>query len=553
MISVYDSTEKSFATNGNKILHPRKALIRKEDNGDYYLDLKDKIDYLEYYQAGLIIRVPTPWGYQAFRLTNPNIENDSITVRAYHVYFDSKNYIIKDSYVVDKNCNDALDHLNMVCDTISPFTTISDVNSVNSYRCVRKSLEEAISEVVDRWGGHLVRDNFNIAIRSKIGQDRGVTLSYAKNISKITQKEVWDDVVTKILPVGKDGLLLPETYLELEEELYDIPYTKVVSFDQSEITEENYTIDGVLDNDAYNTALINDLRYKANLYLDENKLPKVNYSVSAYINKVSDIGDTIYVKHPKCKIDLTTNVIAIEYDCIQEKYTKIEFGNFKNKLKNLIQDISSNITSEVEKSNAETVAKLQTELQDATNTIKNSLSNSYCIYDGDKIMVVDKLPKEEAKYVLLISNGGIGFSQTGINGTFNSAWSIDGTLNMQQINVINLVADLIKGGTLKLGTNLDEAGKMELYDEANKLICKLDKTGLTFFNEDNSYILMNPDVGFAGYDVNGNKNYWVDGDEFHQKKSVVEEEITIANKLRMIDIETDTNSGIGLVSVANGG
>lgn len=553
MISVYDSTEKSFATNGNKILHPRKALIRKEDNGDYYLDLKDKIDYLEYYQAGLIIRVPTPWGYQAFRLTNPNIENDSITVRAYHVYFDSKNYIIKDSYVVDKNCNDALDHLNMACDTISPFTTISDVNSVNSYRCVRKSLEEAISKVVDRWGGHLVRDNFNIAIRSKIGQDRGVTLSYAKNISKITQKEVWDDVVTKILPVGKDGLLLPETYLELEEELYDIPYTKVVSFDQSEITEENYTIDGVLDNDAYNTALINDLRYKANLYLDENKLPKVNYSVSAYINKVSDIGDTIYVKHPKCKIDLTTNVIAIEYDCIQEKYTKIEFGNFKNKLKNLIQDISTNITSEVEKSNAETVAKLQTELQDATNTIKNSLSNSYCIYDGDKIMVVDKLPKEEAKYVLLISNGGIGFSQTGINGTFNSAWSIDGTLNMQQINVINLVADLIKGGTLKLGTNLDEAGKMELYDEANKLICKLDKTGLTFFNEDNSYILMNPDVGFAGYDVNGNKNYWVDGDEFHQKKSVVEEEITIANKLRMIDIETDTNSGIGLVSVVNGG
>lgn len=553
MISVYDSTEKSFATNGNKILHPRKALIRKEDNGDYYLDLKDKIDYLEYYQAGLIIRVPTPWGYQAFRLTNPNIENDNITVRAYHVYFDSKNYIIKDSYVVDKNCNDALDHLNMACDITSPFTTISDVNSINSYRCVRKSLEEAISEIVERWGGHLVRNNFNIEIRSKIGQDRGITLSYAKNISKITQKEVWDDVVTKILPVGKDGLLLPETYLELEEELYDIPYTKVVSFDQSEITEENNTIDGVLDNDAYNTALINDLRYKANLYLDENKLPKVNYSVSAYINKVSDIGDTIYVKHPKCKIDLTTNVIAIEYDCIQEKYTKIEFGNFKNKLKNLIQDISTNITSEVEKSNAETVAKLQTELQDATNTIKNSLSNSYCIYDGDKIMVVDKLPKEEAKYVLLISNGGIGFSQTGINGTFNSAWSIDGTLNMQQINVINLVADLIKGGTLKLGTNLDEAGKMELYDEANKLICKLDKTGLTFFNEDNSYILMNPDVGFAGYDVNGNKNYWVDGDEFHQKKSVVEEEITIANKLRMIDIETDTNSGIGLVSVVNGG
>ena len=549
MISVYDSTEKNFATNGIKILKPLKATIRKEDNGDYYLDLKDKIDFIDYYQVGLIIRVPTPWGYQAFRLTNPSIENNKVTTRAYHVYFDSKNYIIKDSYVVDKNCNDALDHLNIACDVTSPFTTISDIATINSYRCVRKSLEEAISDVIDRWGGHLVRDNYNIGIRAQIGQDRGITLAYAKNISKITQKENWDNVVTKILPVGKDGLLLPETYLELEEDLYDIPYTKVVSFDQNDITEENYTIDGVLDIDAYNSALEEDLRHQATAYLEENKVPQVNYSVSAYLKDVSDVGDTIYVKHPKCKIDITTNVIAIEYDCIQEKYTKIEFGNFKSKLKNLIQDITSNITEEVDKSNAETVVKLQTELQDATNQIKNSLSDSYCIYDGDKILVVDKLPKEEAVNCLLISNGGIGFSNTGINGTFSSAWSIDGTLNMQRINVINLVADLIKGGTLKLGSNLDEAGKIELYDEANKLICKIDKTGLTFYNEDSSYILINPDVGFAGYDATGNKTYWVDGDEFHQKKSVVEEEITIAQKLRFVDIETDTNSGIGLVAM----
>ncbi len=549
MISVYDSTEKSFATNGIKILKPLKALIRKEDNGDYYIDLKDKIDFIDYYQAGLIIRVPTPWGYQAFRLTNPNIENNKITARAYHVYFDSQNYIIKDSYVVDKNCNDALDHLNMACDIMSPFTTISDITTVNSYRCVRKSLEEAISDVIDRWGGHLVRDNYNIAIRENIGQDRGVTIAYAKNISKITQKENWDNVVTKILPVGKDGLLLPETYLELEEDLYDIPYTRVVSFDQNDITEENYTVDGVLDTEAYNDALEEDLRHQATTYLEENKIPQVNYSVSAYLKDVSDVGDTIYVKHPKCKIDITTNVIAIEYDCIQEKYTKIEFGNFKSKLKNLIQNITSNITEEVDKSNTETVAKLQTELQDATNQIKNSLSDSYCIYDGDKILVVDKLPKEEAVNCLLISNGGIGFSNTGINGTFSSAWSIDGTLNMQQINVINLVADLIKGGTLKLGSNLDESGKMELYDEANKLICKIDKTGLTFYNEDGSYILINPDVGFAGYDSTNNKTYWVDGDEFHQKKSVVEEEITFAQKLRFVDIETDTNSGVGLVAM----
>ena len=46
---------------------------------------------------------------------------------------------------------------------------------------------------------------------------------------------------------------------------------------------------------------------------------------------------------------------------------------------------------------------------------------------------------------------------------------------------------MIKGGTLKLGSNLNESGTMELYDETNRLICLLDKTGLTFFNNDNSY------------------------------------------------------------------
>ena len=549
MISIYPSTEKTFSNNGIKILKPLKALIRKEDNGDFYIDLKDTIDNIDYYQSGMIIRTDTPWGYQAFRLSNPKIENNKISIKAKHVYFDSKQYVIKDSYVVDKNCNDALDHLNNACDEVTPFTFISDISIISSYRCVRKTLEEAISEVINRWGGHLDRNNFNVAIRAKIGQDRGITISYMKNIKKMKTDEVWDKVVTKIMPVGKDGLLLPEVYLSIKEDLYDIPYKAIVQIDQNEITEDSYKVNDVLDVEAYQEALINDLRQKGTAYLEENKYPKVNYSVDAYIKDVADIGDTIYVKHPKCKVDLTTNVIAIEYDCILKRYTKIEFGNFKSKLKNLISNISSTVEQTVKKTNEETVAKLETELVDATNQIKNAMGNSYCIYDGDKILVLDKLPKEEAKYVLMINNRGIGFSSTGINGTFNSAWTIDGTLNMQKINVINLVADMIKGGTLKLGSNLNEAGKIELYDETNKLICLMDKTGATYYNRDNSYIKINAEVGFAGYNANNVKIFWADKDEFHQKKSVVEEEITIASKLRMIPITTDTNDGIGLVSV----
>ncbi|GHV24586.1 hypothetical protein FACS189465_1940 [Clostridia bacterium] len=169
MINIYLSNETAFADNGLKILKPLKALVRKEDNGDYYVDLKDTIENLEYYQSGMIIRVPTPWGKQCFRLKNPSIENKKIIVRGYHIYFDSANYIIQDSYVVNKNCNDALDHLNTATDVTSPFTTLSDINSVNSFRCVRKSLEEAVSEVINRWSGHLIRNNWAIEVRQNIG------------------------------------------------------------------------------------------------------------------------------------------------------------------------------------------------------------------------------------------------------------------------------------------------------------------------------------------------------------------------------------------------
>ncbi len=553
MISIYPSDEKEFANNGVKILHPLKANIRKEDNGDYYIELKDTINNLEYYQAGLIIRVPTPWGYQGFRLNNPKIENKTITCKGYHLYFDTANYLISDSYVVDKNCNDALDHLNMACDVKTPFSFISDINRLNSYRCIRHSLEEAISVVVERWGGHLVRDNFNIELRENIGQDRGVTLSYGKNITSIKADENWNNVVTKILPVGKDGLTLPEIYIEIEEKLYDIPYSKIVSFDQSSIEEANYQDEsGNTNEEAYREALINDLRNQANDYLEENKLPKVNYSVNAYLKDVSDVGDIIYVKHPKCKIDLITNVIAIEYDCISEKYTKIEFGNFKSKLKDLVSNVASSVIDEVSKSQNDNIAILRKELIDATNKIWNAMGNSYVIYDGDKIMIVDKLPKEEAKNVILINNGGIGISQNGINGTFNSAWTIDGTLDMQNINVINLVADMIKGGTLKLGGLDNTNGTVEIYDTNGKIIGKIDNKGFSFlFGESETtiqQIVESIDLFNVDIDTNAIFVYVDDNNKPVENKDYIKEfKAFFKNQEVTATVTSDTlNTGINL-------
>ena len=553
MIKIFGQTDKTFASNGDVVVQPLKAKIHKEDNGDYYLAIETGLDYVDYLTEGNIIVANTPQGEQAFRIGNVTKTKSKLTSLCYHVFYDSKNYLIVDSYVVDKNCNDALDHLNSATEPVSEFETLSDIGTVNSFRCVRKSLYEAIKTVVERWGGHLVRDNFKIEVRATIGQDNGVTVQYKKNLKDITCQENWDNVVTKLLPVGKDGLLLnaldPDADLYVTSEIqYSLPYTKTVSFQQNDINKEDFSSD-----EEYQQALVSDLKQQAIAYVEANSIPQVNYTLKANLEKITDIGDVVEVLDDRLGIDVMTNVIKYEYDCISEKYTEIEFGNFKQ----TISGLYGNITASVDKTVTDQVQgvsdSLTNQLQQSMDTIYGVMGDSYVIYDGDQILVVDSLPKDTATNVIRINNGGIAFSRGGINGTFTSAWTIDGTLNMQAINVINLVADMIKGGTLKLGSHLNASGILELYDNANNLVGVMNKDGLKMYGLDGSYVVINDNVGFAGYDRNNNMIYWVNGDEFHMKKSVVEEEITLCNKMRFIPIQitsgnTVVNDGIGLVS-----
>ena len=370
-----------------------------------------------------------------------------------------------------------------------------------------------------------------------------MTVEYGKNLKDISCTTNWAAVVTKIMPTGKDGIMLPEVYLTSDRS-YGTPYTKTVKFEQD------------IDADAYDTeadylaALVNDLRFQAQEYLNAHDVPEVTYTLSANLDRITDVGDTVYVHDTRLGIDITTHVIAFEYDCILGQYTQVEFGNFQQKLSSLIPTVK-----EIAKGEAEEVqVVLGAELEAATAKIMGVLGNSYVIYEGDKILVVDQLPKENAVNVIRINSAGIGFSQTGINGTFTSAWTIDGTLNMQAINVINLTASLIRGGTLRLGGLNNQAGVLALYDEDQTQIGQMTKDGLVMYGADGSYVKMNNADGFAGYDQNGVKIYWAASDQFHMNKAVVEDEITLFGKMRFIPItvlsgSTVVNDGVALVAM----
>lgn len=552
MIRVFEATDKSFTTNGDIVVLPTKAKVTKKDNGDYYLDLEASTKYADYLTSGRIIVADTPQGAQAFRISDVTKKSTKVSLKAWHVFYDSKNYLIADSYVVDMTANSALDHLNEATEPKSEFAVISDVQAIGSFRCVRKSLYEAIQTVIERWGGHLVRDNFRIELRQSIGADNGVTVRYRKNLEELTCKYDWSSVVTKLLPVGKDGILLNDQdpsasiYVESEQK-WDIPFTKTVSFSQSSIEKDDYGNDET----AYRKALVDDLRRQAQDYVNANCVPKVNYTLKANLERVTDIGDTVEVIDERLGVHILTSVIGFTYDCILSKYTEIEFGNFQKTLSGLAGSLQSSAQSAAQSTvNSSIQGVADTVTQTVTQTITQSMGASYVIYDGSKIMVLDSLPKEDAHNVILINDNGIAFSRNGIAGTFESAWGIDGTMNMQHINVINFVADLIKGGTLKLGGSGNGNGVMEVRSAGGSLLGQLDKDGLRMWANDGSRIEINASQGLVGYDAQGNATYGVTDGVFYMANGYINSSLEVGGLLKMVPIQTGASTGIAFVALA---
>ena len=540
MIKLFKSTDKVFNSNGDKIIKASKAKVHKEDNGDFYLELECPLIYVDDMVEDAILVVNLPQGEQAFRVTNVSKTKSKITAKCWHVFYDSKNYLIKDSYVVDKDCADAMEHLNLATEPKSPFATFSDITTVGSYRCVRKSLFEALEVVRERWGGHLVRDNFSIGLSQEIGTDTGVVIRYRKNLKEISCEENWDEVVTKLLPVGKDGILLNElepdrsVYLSSAQS-YSVPYTKTVSFSQDNIDEEDFKDeDGNTDEVAYKTALVENLELQGIKYLDENSKPKITYTLRADLENITDIGDTIEVIHEPLNLNLTAAVVAFDYDCILKKYTEITFGNFQKTLSNLLNDVNNQTNEIVTEQTNQLMNSFSDELAASTDEIWDILDGYNIIYEGDKLFILDRLPKMASQNVILFDENGLSISYNGIYGTFLKIFDIKGSINFSPLKKV-------LWGVVTLGKANNHQGSIKLFNGANELLAEFTKDGIEFYGALNYYAVSNREHFFAAYDSEGNNLIDIKNDKIFAKKGEFKE-LSIGENLRFLT----NSSGAGI-------
>jgi phage minor structural protein len=323
VICIYDRKETSFSKNGLAVLNEcLECKILEKLNMEFELRISYPLQSTKakHIQRFNVIKADG----QLFRIYN--ISKDSkagvIYANARHIFYDLLNYMIEDKTAANKTCQQALDIMIADMGADSIYTVESDISDLKNQSVVKKNGVEAIFLLLNEWQGELIRDNFTIKINTAMGSDNGVQIRYGKNIIGINETIDCDNVVTKIYPVGANGITLPEKHLiNAAWQGTDYPsfaLLKIVEFSDAE-TES-------------------DLRSGAQTYLDEHSVPEVNYQIdflklgetTEYKNYKSleevDVGDIVTVKHDVLGIDLKVKVIGIEKDILSAKNTKVELG-----------------------------------------------------------------------------------------------------------------------------------------------------------------------------------------------------------------------------------
>ncbi len=352
MITLHDAAATRFDATGLGVLDGQiiSPVVTEELNASFTLafDYPAWGEYAEYLVVGQIVACPVPWAEQkqAFRITAIDTSIDQVLhVEANHVFFDLSHNLIADTFVVNKTPTAALTQLLGAANYPHPFTAVSsDTGTIASARVVRTSIAAAIlntdedNSFANRWGGEFTFDNWQIRHAPRRGSLTGVVIQDRKNLTGYTSSIDTALLATRILPVGYDGLLLPELYVDSPRiSDYAYPFVKVAKFDQVKAVKDPDTPkeDEVPLEQAH--AMLRELA-KAE-YATGADLPTASYDVSfvdlsttleyADLAKLEhvNLGDTVTVKHTDLGVNLTARVIAYTFNPLTNSYISIQLGN----------------------------------------------------------------------------------------------------------------------------------------------------------------------------------------------------------------------------------
>lgn len=460
---LYKSTETAFTTNGlGRLSGCVRCTVHEVLNGIYELAMTYPIGgkLFDDLQEGRLIfaihddtKLPQP--FEIYRISRPL--NGKVLVNAWHWSYKLRKIVCKPFTAA--GVQTALTKLASEAMTPCAFTFTSDKTttgnmSVTVPTAIRSLMGGQQGSIIDVYGGEWEYNMRQCILRNRRGTDTGVNIRYGKNLSDLNRTtdmtNIWSGVVPYWNGTAEDGS---------EQSTY---YDGVVWSAARDTFHEDMVVSADCSGDFDTMPTQAQMQTWGQSYISANARAAIpattkvsfvqlwqteEYKDVAPLQRLS-IGDSVRVYYEKLGVDDTARIVEYTYDVLTERYESMTLGevraSFPAAVKNDIEDAVKDLP---------TKSFFEQALDAATEMITGGLGGYVVLNRNDagepeEILVMNTPDKTTATQVMRINKNGIGFG-TSYNGPFNSAWTINGTFDAQQINVINLNAASIVTGILK--------------------------------------------------------------------------------------------------------
>ncbi|WP_270217127.1 phage tail spike protein, partial [Enterococcus faecium] len=342
--------------------------------------------------------------------------------------------------------------------------------------------------ILDRFHGEFLKDNNTLRHEKRLGTDHKIKAIYTKNLTGLDLEIDAQSVLVGVYPFisssseGEDEITLPEEVIFTDYvDDYPAGYVSFVDF------KDKATDVATLREAAKDWLKTNIDKQKPQVSGSIELVPlrhQRGYEKFVDLEKVS-MGDGVDVYHPQLKVNMSARIVEYTFNVLTNSYDKLVVGNVKtNFLENTENNVSNLINDAIDQlKNGGEISDLINDIVDHQTDMITGQDGGYVLLDPkeapSRILIMDTPDKNTARNVLQINNAGIGFSKTGINGTYETAWTLDGGFNASFITAGEIVGITIRGTTLiSDGTDYRTSianGKMTWYSKkVNKDIMELE-------------------------------------------------------------------------------
>lgn len=469
---LYDYAEKDFVTNGvGRLSDCISCVVTEERNGIYECEFEYPMDgaHFSEIKEGMIIACThdDAGDIQPFDIYGHSAPiNGVVTFYAHHVSYRLSNAVVMPFTAT--SCVEAILAIPNNLANGSEFSFWTNKGTAGDYEnkvptIVRGLLGGQENSILDVYGtGDYEFDKFMVRLHTNRGVDSGVQIRYGKNLVDLTDEISEESSYNAVVPywLSADGELvtLDEKLLIYNGAIYKTTYLTdhelvILRTETNEPLEVRYRVINAKPlnmSDAFEEAPTQEQLRTAAASRFENTsawLPNHNLTVDfvqlwqteeykdfAPLQRVR-LCDTVSLYHPVLGISAKEKVVKTTYNVLLDRYDSIELGNLQTTLAQSIKgDVESTLLEEVPK---------RSELEGMFDLIRGGLGGYVYLKPNaagkpEEILIMDQPEINDAVNIIRMNKNGIGFSQNGYNGPFNSAWTIDGTF----------YADWIKAGII---------------------------------------------------------------------------------------------------------